>query len=76
MQERIRPQISITVNAEILEEADRLAEKIGIGRSQLINNVLAVGLGDVKLLEKVGLIDLAKAMRTFQVQVRKELRVA
>lgn len=76
MQERIRPQISITVNQGILDEVDRLSEKIGISRSQLINNILTMGVGDVKILEKVGLIDLAAIIRKFQGRVSRELRAA
>lgn len=76
MQARIRPQVSITVNQEVLDEVGKLSKKIGISRSQLINNILAMGIADGKLLEKVGLIDLARIVRNFQIHMRKELRIA
>ncbi|MCJ7789666.1 MAG: hypothetical protein MUP69_05705 [Candidatus Atribacteria bacterium] len=71
-----KAQIAITINAEVLTEIDRLALKIRLNRSQLINNILVMGVGDVKLLEKVGLIDLAHMVRNFQGRVSRELRVA
>lgn len=76
MSERITPQIAITINADSLKELDRLSKKLGINRSKLISNIVEMGVGDVKLLEKVGLIDLANIMRNFQLKVRKELRAA
>lgn len=76
MTEKITPQISITMNGETLKEVDRLSKKLGINRSRLISNIVEMGVCDVKLLEKVGLIDLAKSVRDFQGLLRKELRVA
>jgi len=75
-QERITPQISITVNEPVLKEIDRFSKKFGISRSKLINNILAMGMADAKLLEKVGLIDLANIVRNFQIHMKKELRIA
>jgi metal-responsive CopG/Arc/MetJ family transcriptional regulator len=76
MTERITPQIAITMNGETLKEIDRLSKKLGINRSRLISNIVELGVCYVKLLEKVGLIDLAKSVRDFQGLLRKELRVA
>jgi metal-responsive CopG/Arc/MetJ family transcriptional regulator len=76
MTKRVRPIIAITINAEVLTEIDRLSLKYGLNRSQLINNILVMGVGNVKLLEKVGLIDLAHMIRNFQSRVSKELRAA
>jgi len=71
-----KSMIAVTINPEVLKEVDRLALKMGLNRSQLINNILVMGVGDVKLLEKVGLIDLANMIRNFQTRVSRELRVA
>lgn len=71
-----KSMIAITINPEVLIEIDRLSSKYGLNRSQLINNILVMGVGEVKLLEKVGLIDLANMVRNFQGRVSRELRVA
>jgi metal-responsive CopG/Arc/MetJ family transcriptional regulator len=76
MEKRVKPQISITVDAEVINEVDRLALKMGLNRSQLIRNILAMGVADVKLLKKIGLIDLAHMIKTFQASISRELRVA
>ena len=76
MEKRVKPQISITVDAEVINEVDRLALKMGLNRSQLIRNILAMGVADVKLLKKIGLIDLAYMIKTFQATISRELRVA
>ena len=76
MSERLTPQIAITINADTLKEIDNLSEKLGINRSRLISNIVEMGVCDVKLLERVGLIDLAKSVREFQRLLKKELRVA
>lgn len=76
MFQRITPQIAITINADSLKELGRLSKKLGINRSRLISNIVEMGVCDVKLLERVGLIDLAKAVRNFQGLLRKELRIA
>lgn len=76
MEKRVKPQISITVDAEVINEIDRLALKYRLNRSQLIRNILAMGVADVKLLKKIGLIDLAYMIKTFQATISRELRVA
>jgi len=76
MEKRVKPQISITVDAEVINEVDRLALKMGLNRSQLVRNILAMGVADVKLLKKIGLIDLAHMIKTFQAALLRELRVA
>jgi metal-responsive CopG/Arc/MetJ family transcriptional regulator len=71
-----KSMIAVTINPEVLIEIDRLSSKYGLNRSQLINNILVMGVGEVKLLDKVGLIDLANMIRNFQTRVSRELRVA
>lgn len=71
-----KSMIAITINPEVLIEIDKLSSKYGLNRSQLINNILVMGVGEVRLLKKVGLIDLANMIRNFQGRVSRELRVA
>jgi metal-responsive CopG/Arc/MetJ family transcriptional regulator len=73
MKKRIRPQISIILNQGTLDEVDRLSKKMRMNRSQLINNILVMGVEDVRVLERIGLIDLAEVIRRFQMRVSKNL---
>lgn len=65
-------QISIMMPASFLTDLDRIASKIHISRSRLIQNCVACGLSDAKALEKVGLADLAGFVRGFQ-DIGKEM---
>ena len=73
MTERIRPQIAITINADLLKYIDETAGKLGLTRSRLIENCLSMAVDDLKLLKKLGLIDAVRVIEGFQAKVRKEL---
>ena len=57
----MKAKIAITIDSEILEKIDKLAEELGLNRSQLIENLWSVGLSDAKVLKAIGFLDLAKA---------------
>jgi len=65
----MKAKIAITIETEILEEIDKMAGEFNLNRSQFIENLLAVGLGDAKALKAVGLMDIAKLV----VRVRDKL---
>ncbi len=65
----MKAKIAITVESEVLEKIDEMAEDLELTRSQLIQNLLSVGLADAQALKVVGLIDLAKVVR----RVKNEL---
>lgn len=52
--------MGIRFSAAMIERLDRLADKIGISRAQMIRNLLEVALDDAELLDGVGAFTLAK----------------
>ena len=69
----MKAKIAITIETEMLEEIDKLAKKLDLNRSQLIENILSVGLADSQLLKSIGLIDVAKLVIRLRDRVDKEL---
>ena len=69
----MKTKIAITIEAEILEEIDKMAEKLNLNRSQLIENVLSVGLSDARFLKKLGFMDLAKLVMKLKDKLDKRL---
>ena len=65
----MKAKIAITIETELLEEIDRMAGEFDLNRSQFIENLLSVALGDAKALKAVGLVDIAKLV----VRVRDKL---
>ncbi len=69
----MKTKIAITVETEMLGEIDRLAEYLGLTRSQFIENLLAVGLGDAKVLKAAGLFDMARMVIQVKGKMNKRL---
>jgi len=59
----MKREINISVEDGVLQEVEYYAEKFGLSRSQMIQNMLTVSLADVKILKSVGLIDLSLMVR-------------
>lgn len=72
----MKTKIAITIETEILKEIDRMAEKLDLNRSQLIENLLSIGLGDAKALEAVGLVDFARLVTRLKDKFSKRLSKA
>jgi len=69
-----RAQVSITMDTSILEYLDKQAEKLLIPRSRLIENCVLMAVDDIKLLERLGLLDVAKIIRKVQERLKEELK--
>jgi hypothetical protein len=69
----MKTKIAITIEAEILEEIDKMAEKLNMNRSHFIENILSVGLSDARLLKELGFIDLAKLVIKLKDKLDKRL---
>lgn len=73
----MKKQLTVTIDEKIYNDIDKLAKKVGLNRSQMVENLLGVALMDVRILKFVGLIDLAVAVMNLQEKVSKrELRVS
>jgi metal-responsive CopG/Arc/MetJ family transcriptional regulator len=69
----MKAKIAITIETELLAKLDKLAEELNLNRSQLIENVLSVGLADAHLLKALGFMDLAKLVIRVRDKVDKGL---
>jgi len=65
----MKTKIAITVESEVLEKIDEMAQECELSRSQFIQNLLSVGLADAQALKVVGFMDLAKLV----IRVRDKL---
>ncbi len=69
----MKAKIAITIESEMLDKIDKMAEEFELTRSQFIQNLLSVGLADAKALKVVGLMDLAKLVIRVKGKVDKRL---
>jgi predicted transcriptional regulator len=67
-----RKNLTVHVSGETVDRLDRIADKIGISRTQLIRNLLECALDETEQLEAVGLITLTKWTRTLQERLREK----
>jgi metal-responsive CopG/Arc/MetJ family transcriptional regulator len=66
----MKAKINITMEIEVIEAVDVLAEGLGKNRSQMIENLVSVGLGDAKFFKKLGLLDLATMVTKLQLRLK------
>lgn len=56
MSERENKQYSVQLDPEVIEKIDYYAKKYDIPRSKLMRNLILVGLDDMTVLHKAGII--------------------
>jgi metal-responsive CopG/Arc/MetJ family transcriptional regulator len=69
----MKTKIAITIESEVVEKIDKMAKEFELSRSQLIENLLSIGLSDAKVLKVVGLVDLAKLVMRVKDKVYRRL---
>jgi metal-responsive CopG/Arc/MetJ family transcriptional regulator len=69
----MKAKIAITIESEVLDKIDKMAEELELTRSHFIQNILSVGLADAQALKVVGLLDLAKLVIRVRDKVDKRL---
>lgn len=57
--------VSIYVDGDFVQAVDKLAEKLGLSRSQMFRNLAMVGFDDAKALDALGLLTLVRKVETF-----------
>lgn len=55
--------LTITVDVDLNEWLEKTAVELRMNKSQFINNVISLGMDDVKLLKATGLLKLADVAR-------------
>jgi metal-responsive CopG/Arc/MetJ family transcriptional regulator len=69
----MKTKIAITIESEVLEKIDKMAEEFELTRSQFIQNLLSVALADAQALKVVGLLDLGRLVMRVKEKVDKRL---
>ena len=74
MKEQKKPY-TLSFRPSFVKEVDKRADRLGISRSQMLENMGEMAMDDIDLLDKVGLIDLAlagkKIIRKFKEKIFK-----
>jgi hypothetical protein len=73
MKKRLRTQIAITLNSDVLDFIDKESINLGMNRSRLIENCLMMAVDDLKVLKKMGLLEAVKVIQGFQERVKREV---
>lgn len=67
-----KQQYTIMLKPSIVKEIDRIAEKVGLTRSQLMCNYIEFGMEESKGMERVGIIKAVSAYRKFKGDIKKD----
>lgn len=63
--------LSVLVSVEDLGEIDRLAAKIELTRSELVRNIIDVGLDQVKMLDSTGALSAVGTFRRLMASLKE-----
>jgi metal-responsive CopG/Arc/MetJ family transcriptional regulator len=74
--ENMKIKINVTIEESIVESVDRWAKEFELNRSQMVQNLLSASLADVRLLKKLGLVDLAAIVSRVQKRWQENLKTA
>lgn len=53
---KMKEQYTVQLEPEFVDKLDKLADKLGLTRSQLMRNFLESGYADAMMLEEIGLL--------------------
>lgn len=71
-----KQQFTVMLKPSIVKEIDKLADKIEISRSQLMANLIEIGLDNARVLNAIGMVDIIKiggkvAAKLMRTELRK-----
>ena len=58
-----KQQFTIMLKPSVVKEIDRIAERLGLTRSQLMGNYIEFGMEETKGMERVGIIKAVSAFK-------------
>jgi predicted DNA-binding protein len=65
--------MTVLVAGEVMDRLDRIADKIGISRTQLVRNIVESGLEEVEALDALGLFAVMKWTEAMKERLRERL---
>ena len=69
--DRPRKQYTVQLDDKDVERIDRLAEQRKMTRTQLMRNLILIGLDDAELLQKTGVLTFAEFNKDFMSTVKE-----
>lgn len=60
----------LRTSEKTIEELDKFAGKMGLSRNQLMNNLLRIGLEDLTVLDRLGIVRVGVGIRTMFEKLR------
>lgn len=66
-------QFTAMLKPSVVEEIDKYAEKIGLSRSQMISNILDIGLDEIRAMDKWGLLRVGVFTRDIVDKIRDKI---
>jgi len=69
----MRNTMNTTLRADekTLKQLDKYADKMGLSRNQLINNLLTIGVDDLRTLDRLGMLRIGVGIRTLIERMRE-----
>jgi hypothetical protein len=58
--------LTITIDTDLNKWLEKMTAELRMNKSQLINNLIAIGKDDVALLKGVGLLGVSRTLREFK----------
>ncbi len=65
-----RVNVTLQLEAEIVQSVDKLAQELGMSRSRLMRNLVLSGWDDVRRLDAIGVFTLVLRAEEFMAQIR------
>jgi len=69
--DRPRKQYNVQLDDKDVERIDGLAEQRKMTRTQLMRNLILIGLDDAEMLQKTGVLTFAEFSKDFMVKVKE-----
>lgn len=70
-----KTKISMMIEDSLLQRVDKVAEKLDLPRGKMVENLIAASMVDVKLLESMGFLELARMVRKVQDRLKNKVIV-
>jgi len=67
-----KQQYTIMLKPSVVQEIDRIADKLGLTRSQLMSNYIEFGMDETKGMERVGIIKAVSVYRKLKGDLKQE----
>jgi len=64
-------EFSLRIPKQLTKDLDRYAKKMGISRNSLARNLLEIGVDDLRMLDRVGLLVVGRGLRDLVEKIKR-----